>query len=352
VFSLVYAVIAPVAGYFIDRIGLNLGIAISMSVWSLAGMVTSATRTFSGLLLSRAVLGLGEAAGIPATGKTNGLYLAPKELAFGTALNQVGITIGSVAAPLVVATLAPVYGWRSTFVFAGALGFLWIPLWFAVAHKVPARTQQQTAALATPAKRILADRRLWSLALANALVMTLYTLWTNWTTIYFVQQFGLTEAQANRQFAWVPPLFATLGAFAGGWLTYRFMHKGASVWNARMRTCRIAAAILLTTAAVPFMPTPLLAVAAISMSFFWCVAISGNLYAMPIDFLGASNAAFGVSLITASFGLMQTFLSPLIGWMVDTFGFSGVCIAMAMLPLAGVAVLSRTRPLTDESRTA
>ena len=68
VFSLVYALTAPVAGWFIDRVGLNAGITVSMAVWSLAGIATGLTRSFAGLLASRTVLGIGEAAGIPCAG--------------------------------------------------------------------------------------------------------------------------------------------------------------------------------------------------------------------------------------------------------------------------------------------
>ena len=139
VFSIVYAVTAPVAGWFIDRVGLNAGITVSMAVWSMAGMATGWTRSFGGLLASRTVLGIGEAAGIPCAGKANGVYLQPRELAFGTALNQVGITIGSIAAPLMVAAMAPVYGWRSVFVVCGALGFVWIPVWWVTATRLPAK---------------------------------------------------------------------------------------------------------------------------------------------------------------------------------------------------------------------
>ena len=135
VFSIVYALTAPVAGWFIDRVGLNAGITVSMAVWSAAGMATGWTRSFGGLLASRTVLGIGEAAGIPCAGKANGVYLQPRELAFGTALNQVGITIGSIAAPLMVAVMAPAYGWRSVFVVCGALGFVWIPVWWATAKR-------------------------------------------------------------------------------------------------------------------------------------------------------------------------------------------------------------------------
>jgi ACS family hexuronate transporter-like MFS transporter len=337
VFSLVYAVMAPLAGWFIDTVGLNWGITISMTVWSLAGMATGIGRSFPALLISRTVLGAAEAAGIPGAAKANGTYLAPPELAFGSAMNQVGITIGSIAAPLIVAAMAPVYGWRSVFLVCGALGFVWLPAWWLTARKIPARKQH--VIVFGQFREILRDRRVWALAVANALVMTLYTLWTNWTTLYLVERHHLTEAQANHQFAWIPPVFAMAGGFFGSWMTYRFARGGRSVFEARLRTSWIAAFMLLLTAAVPLMPSPLLAAAAISVSFFWCLAISANFYVMPIDFFGAGHAAFGVSILTCSYGLMQTVLSPLIGSMVDHFGFAPVCVGMAALPLAGVAIL-------------
>jgi ACS family hexuronate transporter-like MFS transporter len=178
VFSVVYAVTAPVAGWFIDRVGLNAGITVSMAVWSLAGIATGVTRSFNGLLASRTVLGIGEAAGIPCAGKANAAYLQPRELALGTALNQVGITIGSIAAPLMVAVMAPAYGWRSVFVVCGALGFVWIPVWWATVTRIAVPLTEPP----TPDSgitKILRDRRIWGLAVANALVMTVYTLWTN-----------------------------------------------------------------------------------------------------------------------------------------------------------------------------
>ena len=77
----------------------------------------------------------------------------------------------------------------------------------------------------------------------------------------------------------------------------------------------------------------------ISFSFFWCLAISTNIYAMPIDLFGARHAAFGVSILTSSYGLMQTVLSPLIGSMVDHFGFPAVCVSLSVMPLAGITLL-------------
>lgn len=348
-FSLIYAVVAPLAGWIVDRVGLNAGVTLAMSVWSLAGAATGFTRGFGGLLACRTVLGAGEAAGIPCTAKANGMYLGAKDLAFGTALNQVGITVGSVAAPLMVAGLAPVYGWRFPFLLCGVLGFAWLPLWWFTSRRIPAPAIPSGAA-PVPIGEILRDPRIWGLIAANALVMTLYTLWTNWTTVYLVQDRHLSEIAANRQLAWIPPLFATLGGFCGGWLAFRTIRRGVAVHAARMRVCWISGVVLLVTALVPFAPTSALAAAAISASFFWCLSISTNLYAMPIDWYGPARAAFGVSMITCSFGLMTALISPAIGFIVDRFGFAPVCMTMAILPLAGIAILhAATRATQDRS---
>jgi len=339
-FSLVYAAIAPAAGWFIDRVGLNLGAGIAVALWSMAGSATAWTQSFTGLLACRTVLGAAEAAGIPATGKANATYLQPRELALGTAFNQVGITLGSVAAPLIVTLMQPRYGWRSTFALCGALGFLWIPLWLFTSKRVP------TVSAASPVRegggKLLRDPRFWGLAIANAFVMTLYALWSNWTTLYFVQERHMTQAQANRDFAWIPAVFATAGGFFGGVLSYRWIRAGMNVLRARLRICWISAVILLATAAVPLMPYPALAAAAISLSFFWTLAISTNVYALPIDLFGSAHAGFGVAGLTCSFGLMTAFLSPWIGSVVDRVGFTPVCAVLAAMPLLGVAILRWT----------
>jgi ACS family hexuronate transporter-like MFS transporter len=350
---MVYAVVAPAAGWFIDRVGLNLGAGISVALWSLAGSATAWTRSFSGLLACRTVLGAAEAAGIPATGKANATYLEPRELALGTAFNQVGITLGSVAAPLIVTFMQPRYGWRSTFALCGALGFLWIPLWWFTSKRVsPALTgaaehlpdcaSHEPSPVRQDGGNLLGDRRFWGLALANAFVMTLYALWSNWTTLYFVQERHMTQDQANREFAWIPAVFATAGGFFGGIMSYRWIRAGMNVLRARMRICWISAVILLATAAVPLMPYPALAAAAISLSFFWTLAISTNVYALPIDLFGPARAGLGVAALTSSFGLMTAFLSPWIGGMVDRVGFTPVCVALSITPLLGVGILRWT----------
>jgi MFS family permease len=341
-FSLPYAFTAPLAGMFIDKVGLNLGAAIAVTAFSCTGAAAGLAGSFRALLGIRTAFGVSAAAGLPLFGKANAMYLEPSERAFGTAMNQVGISLGLALAPLIVAAMTPVYGWRSSFVLCGALGIVWMPLLLWVAKKIPAKEMAPAEAGAATMKELLRDKRVWGLALATVFIMSLYTFWTNWTTVYFVDGLKMTAEEANRDFAWIPPIAGTLGGFFGGWLAYRSIRGGAAVIPARLRVSWLSAAFVLTTAVIPLMPTRGLASAAVSVSYFWTVCISANLYALPIDLFGPRRAAFGVAVLTFAYGLVQFSLSPGIGFVVDHFGFRTLFFAMSVLPLIGVGILQVT----------
>jgi ACS family hexuronate transporter-like MFS transporter len=344
-FSLAYAFTAPLAGLFIDKVGLNIGAVIAVAAFSCTGALTGLAGSFRSLLGIRTAFGISAAAGLPLFGKANAMYLEPSERAFGTAMNQVGISLGSTLAPLIVALMTPLYGWQSSFVLSGALGLIWIPAWIFCSRKIPANVIAPAAPGDASLSELLRDRRVWGLAFATVFIMSLYTLWTNWTTIYFVQDWHMTAEEANARFAWMPHIFGVMGGFFGGWLAFRAIRSGSGAIAARLKVSWLSAALLLVTAAIPLMPTRGLAAAAVSMSFFWSVCISANLYALPIDLFGPRRAAFGVAVLTFAYGLMQAFFSLGIGSMVDHFGFKAVCVGMSFLPLIGVGILQLTANL-------
>lgn len=337
-FSVTYAAGAPLAGWLIDRAGLRWGSSLAVGLWSLAGMATGWVGSVQGLMACRMVLGLGEAGGVPATGKASAVYLPPRERALGSAVFQIGLTAGAILAPVAAQVIARLYGWRAAFVMLGAAGLAWIPLWLAVERRVPAPAREAGGA-AEGVKGILRDRRYWALLAANVLLMAVYSLWVNWTTVFLVKEHGLTQAEANYHFAWIPPIFATLGGLAGGWLTLRLSAGMDDVTPARMRTILLASLLLLGGILVPWMPGPGWATALICLSFFACVASSVNIYAMPLDLFGAHRAAFAVSGLTAVYGALQGVFSSVAGRVVDAYGFAPVCVAAAVMPMASWGVL-------------
>jgi ACS family hexuronate transporter-like MFS transporter len=333
-FNLTYAVSAPFAGMLVDRLGLNLAASLAVGLWSGAGIATGFTRGLSGLAACRSVLGVAEAAGIPAAGKAIHLYLRPAERALGNGLNQVGVSLGLVLAPPIATWLAVRGGWRQAFVVTGVLGLIWIPLWNWMA-RVAGR-----AAVQKPdhgGLDILRDRRLWVFVVANALSMVTYSLWTNWTTLYLVDVHRLTVAEAA-SYAWVPPLFAALGGSVGGWLSLVWINRGLAPARGRFRVCLVAAVLSIATAAIPVSHSVAWTTAGISLSFFAVAAFSVNMYSLPLDVFGGARAAFAVSMLTCSAGVAGL-ISPAIGRIVDLHGYAPVTAIASTVLLAACGVL-------------
>ncbi len=320
-FSVIYAVSSVLTGWMLDRFGINRTISGAVGWWSLAAIGTGLVRSFGGLLFCRAALGAGESAGVSAVGKLNGIYLQPEERALGAAANQVGISLASVIGSFWVG-YAVLHGWRTPFAINGALGLVWIPVWLAVSRLIPAQYRDTEIARPTAAKprvrrlAIFRERNLLLLVLANALWMNGYSLWMNWTTLYLVHVHHLTTGQTAR-YVWIPPLISNLGGFFGGWLSLRWMKRGSSPLIARRKAVWLSAVCSLLALLLPLAPNAAWATAGISVSYFFALAGSVNIYALPIDLYGAARSGVALSALTFAFGMLQTLTSPLIGMMGD-----------------------------------
>jgi ACS family hexuronate transporter-like MFS transporter len=288
------------------------------------------------LIGCRALLGVAEAAGIPAAGKAIHQYLQPAERALGNAVNQMGVSLGLVLAPPVATWIAVRQGWRAAFIFTGMLGLLWIPLWIRgsrLAHAAPLPAEPLARDLG-----ILRSPRLWAFVLANALGMIGYSFWTNFAVSYLVDVHRLTLADAAG-FAWIPFAAAAAGGLVGGWLSLRWIASGLAAVPARTRVCLLAAVVSLATMAIPSLPTPLLSAAGISLAMAAVAAFSVNMYTLPLDTFGGASAAFAVSILVAAYGAVQAVISPAFGALIDHYGLAPVCRIAAVSPLAAFGVL-------------
>jgi ACS family hexuronate transporter-like MFS transporter len=336
VFYAAQLITCPLAGLFIDRVGVTLGPSVSIFFWSIAGVATGWTRTLRALVACRFGLGIGEAGGTTAPGAVLAGFLNSAELGVGGSAVQIGGSLGSMAAPLLVAALAPRYGWRFIFQACGILGLLWVPVWLLTTKRIPARFKANRKQ-PTPFGTLLKDRRFWGVVVAYALAKQ--TLWVSWTTIYFVQDRHLTMIEANRRFVWAVSVFAILGAVTAGILATRWVRQGSAGLAARRKVWWYMAPLTLLTAAVPFMPTASLAAAAIGVSYFAVAGLWISTQLMSIDLYGVGRAAFAYSILECAQKLLDMLTSPVIGEAVDHFGFKAACLIMSVIPILGLAVL-------------
>jgi ACS family hexuronate transporter-like MFS transporter len=349
-FSIAYAASSLMTGWFLDRVGINRGISAAVAWWSAAAIGTGLTRGFQSLVACRVGLGIGESAGVPAVGKLNGMYLKPGERALGAAVNQIGLSLGAILAPLWIG-VAIKHGWRAPFVATGVLGLIWIPIWLGLSRMIrprygDAEFLSEAERKARPPLSILGERNLLLLVLANILWMAGYSVWSNWTSLYLIHVHHLT-LQESARYVWIPPLVSNAGGFFGGWLSLRWIQRGADPVTARQRAVWVSAAGSLLTLLLPLAPDARWATAIISISFFFALAGSVNIYALPIDIYGAARSGLAIAALTCAFGILQTVLSPVIGYLGDHHLYSEVAWIITLPLLASAAVLMGCRGKTE-----
>ncbi len=332
VFSLAYALSALFVGWFIDRVGLNRGATIAVGVWALASFGTGMSHSVRELLFWRALLGVAEASGVSAVGKAVGMYLLPKERAVGSAMSQLGLSLGAGLAPRFAVYFAYQYNWHWTFYAVGLLSLAWIPVWLATSRLIPPRLESKPS-MGVASFRLLGDPKLWALIIANAFSMTVYSLWTNWPPTYLIRTHHLTPPEAAN-YTWIVPFCGYFGAMLGGAISWRLIRSGMTPVAARKRACFMSCCFLLGTMAIPLLSTPALATAGMSFSYFWICAWSTNHYTLPIDIYGPDRAAFGIGSLIFAYGAMQTVVSRPVAQVVERYGFQPICLLFSLLPLA------------------
>ena len=97
----------------------------------------------------------------------------------------------------------------------------------------------------------------------------------------------------------------------------------------------------LTTVLLPVTSDVRVATAMISVSFFFLLAGSVNIYALPIDLFGAGRAGLAISALTCAFGILQTVISPAIGYLADRRLYNQAVWMVTIPLLLSALILSR-----------
>ncbi len=344
-FVLSYTLMFSAGGWLMDRVGVRLGMALSVGLWSLASAAHALVAGAWGLGAARFVLGLGEGGGFP--GATKGAVewfpIDKRVLALGIANG--GSAFGAVIAPPVTALLAGRFGWRGAFLATGIVGALWVVAWLAVWRWAPpARSGEPGARPASvPMRELLGDRRVRWVLLARFLFDPVFYFYMFWIPQYLSRERGFSLQEIGNWY-WVPFLTLGISQIGAGRVSDRLVARGWTPRHARF--------FLLTAAALL---TPVSWLSAIAPSAGWAIGLmSLLLFAHGFwitNFLGLLSDLFPSRAIATVTGLTGTaggtagMISNLIvGPVVDRFSFMPVFATSAFLyPLALVVLLAGTR---------
>lgn len=97
-FQMAYTVAQSFCGYILDSIGLRIGFFIFALAWSFANMAHALAFNWQSLACFRGLLGLSEAAAIPAGIKTASEWFPSKERGVAGGLFNIGTSVGAMLA--------------------------------------------------------------------------------------------------------------------------------------------------------------------------------------------------------------------------------------------------------------
>jgi len=355
-FLLLYGVSQMISGRLYDRIGSRLGFVFSLVVWSVAAIAHAFARTAAQFQLFRGVLGFGEAGNWPGAAKVVGEWFPIRERALGMGIFNAGASLGGALSPPIIAWLALAYGWRSTFIVTGLLGFGWLLLWlliFAVPDRHPWLTEKERAYILSdrPAGAgpeidwrpgwgtLLGYRQTWAIVIGRFITDPIWWLYIFWMPSYFQEARGFSLQQIGWS-AWLPFLCAGIGAVAGGWASGFLIQRGWTVDRARKTVMAVGALLMPAGILAIRVENPYSALLLMGLVLFGFQVWINNLQTLPSDFFprSAVGSVFGLG------GTAAAIASLLYNWgtgrVVDAWGYTPVFVVAGILgPLGLMATL-------------
>ncbi|MDC8103512.1 MFS transporter [Chryseobacterium sp. B21-037] len=249
-FTTTYAIGYMAMGRFIDRVGTKIGYAVSLIVWSLASIGHGFVKNTIGFIIARSTLGISEAGNFPAAIKSVAEWFPKKERALATGIFNSGATVGAILGPLLVPFILGHYGWRQTFVWIGALGMVWIVLWwkfYAVPEKAKNISKEELQYIKSdqaekteektkiPLSELLKYKVTWSFAIGKMLTDPIWYFFMFWLPAYFSDVFKMDLTKPS-----LPLIIiysgTTIGSIGGGYLSSFLIKKGWAIGRARSIT--------------------------------------------------------------------------------------------------------------------
>ncbi len=351
-------------GLLVDRYGGKVVNGGGIALWSAATVLTGFAPNWLFMLGTRVVMGVGESTSWPASNRIIREWFPASERGLANAIFGAGAAAGPAIGAIAISWITATWGWRTGFICAGSVGFIWVILWYFLFDKpervrwlhpaerdriLAERDGESTAHLAEQPSSslwyLLRLRSVWGLFLTQGCEVYGGYMLLTWLPTYLQQAKGLSVMNAGMLTA-VP--FATasiigigLGKLSDLWLTKEAVHAGSR---------RSAVAILLVGASTILL-VPLLDqlwVIILLLAGVRAMGLAGSAlnFALVTDLVRNRSDIGKVTSITVVGGNTFGLMAPIVtGYVVALTGsFDRAFVVAGVLPLIGaVATLVMTR---------
>ncbi|MEO6921096.1 MAG: MFS transporter [Collimonas sp.] len=351
-----YMIMQPVCGMVMDMIGLRAGLALFAVGWSLACAGHVFATGWVGLAGFRLLLGMTEAAVIPAGVKAVGEWFPRQERSVAVGYKNAGTSIGAMAAPPIVVFLMTMYNWEMAFLVIGVAGILWAVLWCSF-YRLPADHKHLSEAergmilngqdapipvgqrKKPSVKKILTTRHFWAIAIPKFLTEPAWQIFSFFIPLFLMKERGM-DLKSIALFAWVPFLAADMGGVLGGYLSPIYMkYFKIDLIRARVWAMGSGAFCMIAPGFIGWALNPYLAIGLFCIGTFAHQIISVQFSTLVTDVFPTSEQA-----TTSGFTGMAAWaggltVTAIVGLVVDKVGYTPIFISLSVLDLLGLAVL-------------
>lgn len=329
----------------LDRLGPRLVGILAVAVWSAAMVQGSLAMTLPAFLLSRVVLGVGEAPTFALGAKVMRLWSSPRQRGLMMTLFTSGISIGLASGAIVAGYMVAHHGWRMAFSILASVGFLWCFLWYFL---YPARIK--TPETSTPKTRFsirpfFASRSFWGVVIAQCCVNYANFLMMSWLPIILKQRMNLSVFDASVYTAYCYTGAVVISLVAGR-LGESLHHSHTHIPTGRKRIVALYLSVVAMLGFLPFIHSIPLSMVCLILSMGFVTAGSGANMALLADLLVEQDALGAANGLVLTFSNGTGILAPVItGYILQFTGsFEYVFYMVAALVLAGAgAVLALPR---------
>lgn len=328
-----YAIVQLFGGWLVDAAGPRIVFPIAVALWSAAGLGTAWAQTLGGLRTSRFALGVGEAFNWPCSLKTTEQLLEPRDRSLGNGIFNGGTALGAMLAPVIVTVLVKHSGWRSPFLFTGALGGLWVLLWLISTCGQSARMSGQPSAMRRAPwimAAIVRRKAFWLLAASAVIINGASYFLADWIPLYLKTDRGFGFAEGNALSVLVYAGLDSGNILSGYLVRWAVMH-GVVIGRARMLALS-ASCILMSCAPIAgFTPWRYLALACIALT---AAGVAGFLviYLTTLQDLDSEHVGITAGMLGGVGNLVYGFLTPSIGHLSDLHQTAIVFALIGALP--------------------
>jgi ACS family glucarate transporter-like MFS transporter len=374
-FNLSYAIFQIPGGLFGDWLGPRRALTLIAAAWSvltlLTGfvphvMVASAGGAMLALATTRFLLGVTNAPLFPVMAGAIANWFPVLRWAFPNAVSSSGLALGQAAIGPLVTVLVVYFGWRASFIWQAPLGFLAAAWWWWYSRDTPRehravgagelRLIEANRAPATKDKnpaqawrKVLMQREVLLLTINYFCMNYVFYLFAQWLFLYLVKERGFTVLESGWLYA-LPFVAGVVLAVLGGLVCDWACKRLGPSWGCRLPGAAGLLMVAILLLAGVSAPSPLVAVGLLSLCFGF-TQFTDSCYWQACTLVAGPHTAAATGVLNTG-GSLPGLLAPLVGLMVDRFGWMPTFASGTAFALLSVVLWLTLRLTAPEGTTS